>query len=234
MTVDSFAQEMAFEFGEQYADPDVQAQFLRWVQEVHDDIYQAAPWFFRNETVSLNLLTSVPTAQLSDALTIRGMYISAAPAGKESTVGRPLVYVPVERILARPGTNLVSDSDTPECWYFETHNATSHLLTLRFYPIPSGSYTVAVAALKNPPTLAATDQIPFPADFFPALREGVRAKVRYNDDNGQAAQLSEALKDKYIQRLANAFAGPMGAPSSLRVKRSKAIHQAPAAQGAGA
>lgn len=232
MTVNDFANEMAREFGEQYTDPDVKQQILAWVQEVFSDVYQAAPWSFRNETIQVSLTAGVATATITDGVTVKGCYIHSA--ADSSLVGRSIVYVPVERILARPGVNIVSDTGTPTAWFYEDHDPATHLLTLRFHPTPDANLTLKLPALKNPPVLAETEQIPLSEDFFPALREGVRARVRYNDDNVQASQASYAMMEKMLQRLANGQVGPMGAPSNLRVKRSKAIHQAPTAQGAGA
>lgn len=233
MTVDQFAEQVASQNGEVYTDPDTADLFRQWVQEVSDDLWQAAPWYFRNRISQKTISAGVRTLEILADSVITSIAITGTTNPDTSSVGKPIVYKPFERMLSRPNTNVYADTGTPVVWWFETEGADSTFVKLAFYKVPDYDYNIDVHQLLAAPVLAAATVLPYPQDFFPALTAGMRAKLKMNDGDVQAAQMFEQQFGTYASRLGQTYSGPMGQPSKLASNQRKAVNQNPIAQGAG-
>jgi hypothetical protein len=224
-TVDSVASELALEFGEQFQDIDIADQFRRWVQQTYEEIVQLAPWFFKNDDFSIQLEQGVKEYTLPTTVSaIRDFSIYSATDAPTDVRGK-LSYTPVERLTAR-GENLDAPG-FPRAYYITGINQSTTAMQIAVWPVPDREYNARIFAVSRPVVLSSTDTIPLPPEYLAALREGVKAKVRFNDGDLQAMQAAEQKMLGLITGLNSSFVGPKGGPSRLGVKRLRGTHQSP-------
>lgn len=218
-TVNALAQEIATEFGEEYTDQDVADQFRTWVKEVVRRVIGSGRWFSQNTTDDITTVASTATYSM-DTTTgeIKAMRLTATDA--------PILYTPVERLIARD-YNLEA-TGTPTNWWIDSLGSSQELV-VRFYPIPDDAYAIEAHVLKRPSDLGNTDTIPLPVEYLDVVRDGVRWKVRYNENNLEAAALSLQEFKEGLLLLNAKFGAQPRAGSSLPVKtKLKQQHQSPA------
>lgn len=228
MTLDQLASDMALEFGEQYSDLDVTTQFQAWANEVIGSVYEAERWFFRN--TKTQVVPVAGTAEYTLPSTVSQVRDVQVPA-----LGTQIPYAPVERLIARG--YVLTTAGTPIAWYVTGLDAAAASLTIAFYKVPDAAYVTSlggnvnidVYAVKKFAVLTAGDTIPLPAEFIRAVRDGIRAKVKYNDNDLQGAQLATQDFQQGLNDLARQFHGPEKGGSDLRVKMVRATRQQPSA-----
>lgn len=239
MTLGEMAQSIAQEYGEFYEDPEVKDQFLRWAVEAYQEVYGSGPWYFRNRTVETD--TDVGTGRISIAtvfgpirlVTVRSV-AGSPPAEYTALVGRPIIYVPVERIVARPGTNIYTDLGPPKFWFYQEASPTGPNTVFQIYPAPEYELGLDLHTMDSTPAISENFDLALPPEFLPLVAYAIRRRVLQNDGNKEMAAVFQAEYDRLHNQLLLSFTGPMGESSRLPVKRIKAVHQAPLAQGAGA
>jgi hypothetical protein len=228
-TVDTLANEVADEFGEEYTDLDVAEQFKSWVKEHVRRVYSAARWFAGN---------AVETVTLANA---QAVYSLSATASEIKSVRKPvgntkLSYTSVERLIARD-KDLESTGD-PTNWWYEGLGS-SNEVQIRLFPIPTTASiatepTLQVWVQKRPPTLGDTDTIPLPDEFIDVIRNGVRMQVRLNENNIEAAQIANQQYQESLMLLLGRFAKQPKVGSTLPGKQKfRTTHQAPGADDGG-
>lgn len=217
-TVTAFAQELADEYGENYADSDTAEQIQKWVSEVINEIYSAGRWNFSLDTDTLNLVNGTRTYDL-DADTVEISSVLDASGGE-------IVYVPLERLIAR-ALDVHNELGTPEFWYYAGVNSSTQARKVGFYPIPDGSYALTLHVFLRPGALAASTQIPLPYEFLQPLRDGVRAKVKANDGHTQEAQVYDQRYQQGIGLLTSRLHGGVRGPSRLGITMLPQHYQAP-------
>lgn len=227
MTLDQLSSEMALEFGEQYSDLDVSMQFQSWTNETINEVYSAARWFFKNVKVQIDPVAG--TAEYTLPATVSQVRDVQIPA-----TGIRIAFAPVERLIAR-GYNLAL-AGTPKAWYL-SGVGTGSALKVSFWPVPDAAFVTAIAAnpkidvhaSKRPSTLQATDEIPLPEEYVRVVRDGIRARVKYNDNDFNGAEFSRKLFEAGLADLNRMFHGPEKGGSDLRVKMIRATRQQPSA-----
>lgn len=240
MTLGEMAQSIAQEYGEFYEDPEVKDQYLRWTNESYKEVFGSAPWHFRNTNTNASLsseLTDVVPVNITGNGPITVVLFAGAvtPGGPyDGKEGTPLTYVPVERLVARPGTKLGIDIGFPKYWWYDAWNTVSESPTVRVYPRPGEIVEFLFYGLLGPQDLGEDSTLSIPEEFTPLVAYGVRRRVLQNDQNFAGAKSMEEEYAKLYKQLLLSWTGPMGEPSRLPAKRIKAVHQAPMAQGAGA
>ena len=163
-------------------------------------------------------------------------YSLAATTGEVKSVRIPatddvIIYTPVERLIAKD-KNLELEGK-PENWWIDSLG-TSQEMKIRFYPIPDAVYAVELHVLNRPSDLGDSDTIPLPVEYIDVVREGVRYKTRYNENNLEAAGLALQEFKEGIMILNAKFGGSPRAGSNLPVKRKlKQIHQSPSTNDGG-
>lgn len=218
-TQDDVARDLAREFGEQYGDLDISEQLQAWVQQTYEEIVQTAEWFFKNGEQSVALSNGVHTYTLPATVSrVRDAQLTSPSRAR-------LAYTPVERLVAR-GEDL-AEAGTPKAWFYQGIDAASTAVKIRVWPVPNAGMSLTVYTLERPAALALNAQIPLPTEYLAPLREGVRAKIRYNDGDLNSAAASEQKMVGLLQILNARFSGPPGAPSRLGVKRMRGVHQNP-------
>jgi len=223
-TVNALAQELATEFGEEYTDQDVADLYRSWVKEIVRRVIGSGRWFTQNTTDEITTVASTST------------YSLAATTGEVKSVripslDQPVIYTPVERLIAKD-KNLELE-DTPTNWWIDSLGS-SQEIKIRFYPVPDAALTIELHVLKRPAELGDTDNIPLPIEYLDIVREGVRYKTRYNENNLQAAALALQEFKEGIMLLNAKFGGQPRTGSNLPVKRKlKQVHQSPATNDGG-
>ena len=228
-TVDTLANEVADEFGEEYTDLDVAEQFKSWVKEHVRRVYSAARWFAGNAVETVTLVNA------------QAVYSLSATASEIKSVRKPvgntkLSYTSVERLIARD-KDLESTGD-PTNWWYEGLGS-SNEVQIRLYPIPTTASiatepTLQVWVQKRPPTLGDTDTIPLPDEFIDVIRNGVRMQVRLNENNIEAAQIANQQYQESLMLLLGRFSKPPKVGSTLPGKQKfRTTHQAPGADDGG-
>lgn len=239
MTLGELAEGIAREYGEYYEDPDVQDQFVRWTNEAYKEVYGSAPWPFRNDTVDATITGSGAPVFSFAAVNngpILSVRISETTPGSqyESFIGRPLAYVPIERLIARPDVDVDADTGRPRFWWYRSWSPTTSAVELQVYPNPAEFMGFVGTVLRGPQDLAETSLLDLPSEFEPLVAYGVRRRLLANEkDYSGAAEMNKEF-ERLRNQLLLSWTGPMGESSALPAKRLKAVHQAPLAQGAGA
>lgn len=229
ITVDTLANEIADEFGEEYTDLDVAEQFKSWVKEVVRQVYSSARWFSGNNVETITLADG--TAAYSLSSTASEVKSIREPAGNTK-----LSYTTVERLIARDKD--LESSGTPTHWWYDGLGS-SNEVKIRFYPIPSTTSiatapTLQVWVQKRPPSLGDTDTIPLPDEFIDVIRHGVRARVRLNENNIEAGQIALQEYKEGLMMLLGRFSKPPKLGSTLPGKQKfRTTHQAPGADDGG-
>ncbi len=216
MTLDDFAAEMAFEFGEQYSDPDISTQFQRWSLEAFTHVYAATRWIFQNLT---DLLT------VSDGVSVYSLAPNVAEVKNvvDPLTGAEIPYVPVERLIAR--RNKLSDTAAvASAWFYEGAGDSGEY-RIHFYPVPNVEKDYDLHLLTRAPSLSASSAIPLSVDYLPAMREYVRRLMYINDGNLPAAQDSAQMFAAMMNNLLSRFGPAPSAPSRLKVKRARQVNQ---------
>lgn len=227
MTLDQLAQEMATEFGEQYGDLDIADQFQRWTQETYEEVVSDARWFFKNGEETVTPVAGTATYTLPATVSeIRMAYVNTTPRPSR------VAYSAVERLLAR-GENL-AEAGTPRAWYYAGIDSSTTAKKIKFWPVPDAAFVatgnvVVLETISRPESLSATDTIPLPSEYIRVLRDGIRFRVKFNDNDLEGAQAAHSKFLSGLDRLNMRFHGAEEGGSSLRVKRLKAARQAPGA-----
>ena len=228
-TVTGVAADLALEFGENYADPDISAQFIRWVKETYQEIAMTSRAFYKNVTEENTFEPEQgPTYVLtldSDIIEIRSIVIYAVGIDDTETMRVPVMYYPIERINAR---GEMDTPGTPE-WYYIVGISGLGKLMIRPFPAPDARYHIRIEGVGIPSTLTDEDTIPLPADYIVPLMHGVRSRVYLNQNDLQSAALCQQTYQGQLQSLNARFSGPQASASRLAVKRMRGLHQAPAA-----
>ena len=225
MTLDQLAGEVATEFGEQYGDLDVSLQFQKWAQESFDAIVAEARWFFKNATADVVPVAGTAVYTLPATVSeVRAAYIS-------TTYGR-VAYSTIERLLAR-GSNL-AEAGTPRAWFYSGLDSATTGLKVQFWPVPnaalvSSGAVIRMETLSRPASLSPTDTIPLPSEYIRVMRDGIRFRVKFNDNDLEGARAAHTLFQDGLALLNSRFHGAEEGGSSLRIKRLKASRQAPGA-----
>lgn len=225
MTLDELAQQMATEFGEQYGDLDIADQFQKWVQETYEEVVADARWFFKNSSEEITPVAGTAVYTLPTTVSeIRAAYINSTP--KPARVS----YSAVERLLAR-GENLAAPG-TPRAWYYAGIDPNTTAKKIKFWPVPDAAFAatgnkVILETINRPETLALTDTIPLPTEYIRVIRDGVRYRVKFNDNDLDGSRASYTVFREGLARLNARFHGAEEGGSNLRVKRLKATRQAP-------
>ncbi len=212
-TVADIAQEMADEFGEEYTDDDVKNQFVIWVIETVEEIVTSGRWFFQNSSEDVTLVIAQKdyslTAAVSEVRDIR------SPGTKKR-----IAYIPVERLIAR-----AKDLDlagTPTNWYIDSLGS-SNEMKISLWPVPDSAAVTAESPIKvftllRPTALTETSTIPMPEEYIRVCREGVRAKVRYNDGSLEASAYARQQFKEGLSLLNARFAPRPRKGSSMPIK----------------
>lgn len=221
-TVDTLANEMATEMGEEYADLDVADQYLTWVKEVVRKVYAAGRWASANNVETITMATGTASYTL-DSTT------SEVKSVRIPSTGSKVIYSTVERLIAKDKD--LEDTGEPDYWWYDGLDASASL-KIRFYPVPTtaqNGVSVQLWVQKRPPSLTDTAVIPLPGEFIDVVRDGVRAKARANENNLEGAMLAKQDFMEGMQLLGARFATPPKAGSTMPLKlKLKQIHQAPA------
>jgi hypothetical protein len=223
-TVNALAQELATEFGEEYTDQDVADLYRTWVKEIVRRVIGTGRWFTQNTTDSVVTVASTPA------------YSLAATTGEVKSIRIPatddvVIYTPVERLIAKDKN--LELTGKPTNWWVDSLG-TSQEIKIRLYPIPDAVYTLELHVLNRPSELGDTDTIPLPVEYIDVVREGVRYKTRYNENNLEAAALALQEFKEGVMLLNAKFGGNPRQGSSLPVKRKlKQIHQQPSTNDGG-
>jgi hypothetical protein len=197
-TVSSLAEELATEAGEQYGDYDITRQFDAWVSEVAETITGAEKWPFLMGLVELLTSADARTYELGSS---QGD-ITAIQKQDES---RTLEYLSREDLLRR-GVDLLSTGE-PKFWYYDELSDDA-FLTVALWPVPDATYLYWAHRERTTAQLDEVDDtvIPLPADFLPAVREGVRGYYRESIGDsrgataawGRFAEKLRALRSRYL------------------------------------
>jgi hypothetical protein len=221
-TVADIAQELADEFGEEYTDTDVQAQFNIWVNEVVYEIITSGRWFFQNASEDLTLVASQKNYSLATTVSeVRDI---------RSKTGKRIAYIPVERLIAR--SKDLDATGVPTNWYIDGLGSNNEMV-VSLWPVPSAAAVTSdsplkVYTLKRPVSLSATTTIPLPTEYERVLRDGVRSKVKFNDGDLEAAAWIRQQFETGLQLLNARFAPRPRAGSSMPVKQKiKQVAQSP-------
>ncbi|MHA2242987.1 MAG: phage adaptor protein [Candidatus Thorarchaeota archaeon] len=223
-TVNALAQEIATEFGEEYTDQDVADQFRTWVKEVVRRVIASGRWFSQNAVDDITTVASTATYTL-DSTT------SEVKAIRLTATDKPIIYTPVERLIAKDYN--LETTGPPTNWWIDSLDASQNIV-IRFYPVPDAVYDIDAHVLKRPPTLGDSDSIPLPIEYIDVVRDGVRWKVRYNENNLEAAGLALQEFKEGIMILNAKFGSQPRQGSNLPVKlKLKQIHQSGASNDGG-
>jgi hypothetical protein len=225
MTLDSLAQVMATEFGEQYGDLDIADQFRDWTQEVFEEVVGDARWFFKNGSTDIVPVLGQAVYTLPVGVAeVRTAYIPTTP--KPARVA----YSSVERLLAR-GANL-GEPGTPRAWHYCGIDSTTTAQKVRLWPVPDAAFLatglhVVLETVNRPEALLTTDTIPLPPEYIRVMRDGIRFKVKFNDGDLEGASLAHQRFSSGLDRLNMRFNGQEQQGSNLRVKKIKANRAEP-------
>jgi hypothetical protein len=223
-TVNALAQEVATEFGEEWTDQDIADQFRTWVKEVVRRVITSGRWFSQNAIDDITTVASTATHTL-DATT------SEVKAMRLTATDKPIIYTPVERLIAKDYN--LETTGTPPNWWIDSLDASQNIV-VRFYPVPDAAYDIDAHVLKRPVTLGDTDNIPLPEEYLDVVRDGVRWKVRFNENNLEAAALMLQEFKEGIMILNAKFGSQPREASALPVKRKlKQVHQSSATNDGG-
>ncbi len=229
ITVDTLANEIADEFGEEYTDLDVAEQFKSWVKEHVRRVYSAARWFAGNAVETISLADATATYSLSSTA-------SEVKSIRKPVGNTKLSYTTVERLIARDKD--LEETGTPTNWWYEGLGS-SNEVKISVWPIPTTASiatepTLQVYVQKRPPSLGDTDTIPLPDEFTDVIREGVRMQVRLNENNLEAAALLKQQYQESLMMLLGRFAKQPKVGSTLAGKaKFRTTHQAPGADDGG-
>jgi hypothetical protein len=223
---------MALEFGEEVTDLDIRDQFVQFSQEVFDDIITSGRWWHQNVTYNLTLVDSTSVYTLP-------VTISEVRDVRRQGDGVRVALTTVEQLIRRSEdlTQLLAQPPGPlhlPTHWFPAGAASDGALQIQVWPVPNGDQTdlLNVYALKRPATLALTSTIPLPEEYINVARSGVRALVRYNENNLEAAALMFQRFDAKLRLLNGRFQGAPRAGSRMAAKRGlKITPQMPSAPG---
>lgn len=229
MTLNDLAQRVATEFGEQYGDPEIAEQYRTWAQETLDEIALDSRWMFRN--ASIEVVPVIGQAEYTLDVTIdevKAVYLT------QSGVARPgiVAYHPKERLLAR-GLN-PTDAGTPEAWWYSGIDAGTTALKITVYKVPDAAFVttqsgrIILDVIKRPSVLASSDTVPLPPAYILVAYEGIRFRSSLNEGEEKKAEAYFARFNDRLSKLNRRYHGDEGVPSGLRIKRTRAIRQAPA------
>jgi hypothetical protein len=223
-TVDDVASDIATEFGEEFSDIDIKAQFRTWVSEVFEEVYASGRWFFQNDSQDVTLVADQKDYSLdSDVAEVRDI--------RDPNDNVRVEYAPVERLIARGKDLLITG--TPTNWYIDSLG-TEQEIKISLWPVPDADAEADIGALvaytlMRPPALGSTDTIPVPTEYIRVMKDGVRAKVKFSDGDLDGFQLARQLFQDGLLLLNARFHGKPRPGSSLPVKlKLKQTHQAPA------
>lgn len=223
-TVDDVAGDIATEFGEEFSDIDIKAQFRLWVIEVFEEVYASGRWFFQNDEQDISLVASQKAYSLdADVSEVRDI--------RDPNDNVRVEYAPVERLIAR-GKDLLLEG-TPTNWYIDSIG-TSQEIKISLWPIPDAAAVAAITALRaytllRPITLSGTTTIPVPIEYVRVIKEGVRAKVKFNDGDLDGSSMAIEAFGNGLMLLNARFHGKPRQGSTLPVKtKLKQTHQSPA------
>ncbi len=223
-TVDDVASDIATEFGEEFSDLDIKAQFRLWVSEVFEEVFASGRWFFQNDSQSISLSAGVKDYALdADVAEVRDI--------RDPNDNVRVEYAPVERLIAR-GKDLLL-AGTPTNWYIDSLG-TNQEIKVSLWPVPDADAVAAITALTaytlmRPPALGGTDTIPIPREYIRVMKDGIRAKVKFSDGDLDGNQVARQMFQDGLLMLNARFHGKPRQGSTLPVKlKLKQTHQAPA------
>jgi hypothetical protein len=223
-TVNALAQELATEFGEEYTDQDVADLYRSWVKEIVRRVIGSGRWFTQNTTDNVTTIASTSTYSLDPTT-------GEVKSVRIPSLDQVVIYTPVERLIAKEKN--LELTGTPTNWWIDSIGS-SQEIKIRFYPVPNAALTIELHVLKRPAELGDTDTIPLPVEYLDIVREGVRYKTRYNENNLQAAGLALQEFKEGIMLLNAKFGGNPRQGSNLPVKQKlKQIHQSPSTNDGG-
>ncbi len=223
-TVDDVAADIATEFGEEFSDLDIKAQFRTWVSEVFEEVYASGRWFFQNDTQNVTLSDGVKDYSMdTDVAEVRDM--------RDPNDNVRVEYAPVERLIAR-GKDLLLEG-TPSNWYIDSLG-TNQEIKISLWPVPDADAVADISALVaytllRPPALGGSDTIPLPTEYIRVMKDALRAKVKFSDGDLDGHQVARQLFTDGLLLLNARFHGKPRQGSTLPVKlKLKQTHQSPA------
>jgi hypothetical protein len=195
ITLQTFAEEMALEFGEEVTDLDIR-------------------WWHQNVTYNLTLVDSTSVYTLP-------VTISEVRDVRRQGDGVRVALTTVEQLIRRSEdlTQLLAQPPGPlhlPTHWFPAGAASDGALQIQVWPVPNGDHST----------------IPLPEEYINVARSGVRALVRYNENNLEAAALMFQRFDAKLRLLNGRFQGAPRAGSRMAAKRGlKITPQMPSAPG---
>lgn len=171
--VETIAQEVATELGEQFSDVATREQYVDWTKESYTEIV-ASGWFFTQNTVE-DITLAAGTKNYTLPATVSEIRVLEDP-----TNFRVISPAPVNQLLER-GLNLAA-TGAPVYWYIDSFDS-SQRMVISLYKVPDASYVSGTPTLKahcitRPTELDDTDAIPLPEDYIKVLRDGIRYRAR--------------------------------------------------------
>jgi hypothetical protein len=220
LTVDSFANSMATEAGEDYTDAQVVNIYTQWVKEAYITIAAAARFFWLNGTSTITTKASQATYGL-------GVSVAEVKTIRNVTTDIPVGYN-TEESLARLNIDF-EEEGAPRYWFYAGLNASTTEHNIQLVPVPDGEYTLNVRTLHRPSELSSQSIIPLPIEFLELMRFYVRAQYQHHDDKIQLSAQNLQLFQQGLVTYASRYTTPRRAGSRLPIKALEGQNQAPGA-----
>jgi hypothetical protein len=194
-TVNSLAQVMMRESGEDTSNSALLGQYEAWVQDVYDEIGIQAEWSYLWTVGNFNTVVGTRvydlTAQFSPELLDQGIVI------KRLSDNKFLLNKRRQELMVRDiDFNLAGD---PDYWYIEPGAGNSTLIGL--YRVPASIISMEIFGLLQPTELQSTDVLPFPRSFIFLLKDGMRIKMKEDDKDYAGADRVRARFNDGLRKL---------------------------------
>ncbi len=197
-SIDSLAESLADDNGENYADPDINRSYKRWVRESVEELWYVYSWSFRKTPFT------VTTAPGAATYTVP-IGVDHIVSFRYNSQGRTLEHR-TDRDITAMGIN-VQTSGIPWIWTWAGYDdSVPPLRQIRLIPVPDAEYEYPAVGLTDIREFSDSDPIPLPFDFMFALRSLSRSRVLENMDDAKGAEQKmeqykghlNTLKDRYL------------------------------------
>lgn len=220
ITLDTLADELATEAGEQYSNVLVASQFQKWVKEGYFRVIGNARFLWQNESYDVVLSSGVSEYTLSPE-------VAEVKVIRDKSSNKKIGYN-TEEDLAQADVDF-EESGTPTYWFYSGQDTSTTALKVTFVPVPNSTLTFQVRALTRPTDLSASSTIPMPEHLVDLVRVYVRAMYMYYD--GQLDAYTATMQDftQGTQIVIARYNSRRRSESRMASRRLPRVPQAPAA-----
>ena len=216
--VSALIDELQNELGESTNDTALTNLFVSWFNDAYMHFGAEVAWFF------LRAYPTITTSADDNTYSLTAASARQISAMRVTVTDEPMEYVPYNELVRR-GLDL-EQTGKPEVWWDTGYDAANDQVTVELWPIPNAVYILEAEVEGAPEVLTDSATIPFPPEFWPLVKDGVRAYYRESEGDYEGAKEIFTRFFGVTAKLAKRFKPKPGRWRRLRVTDvGRSMHQ---------